>query len=59
MDKWSCVLVMYRLRVDEVVEFEERKAMLDLVPDREGAFVKIPKISTGADADVKCVDKAL
>lgn len=38
-----------------MVEFEGRKAMMDLAPDREGAYVKIPKIATGADADTKYV----
>lgn len=38
-----------RTRKDAVVRHALSDTFLDTVPDREGDFIKVPKISTGAD----------
>ena len=37
------------LRADEARRYPDQAAMLEQVPDREGAFVRVPKIATAAD----------
>jgi aspartyl/glutamyl-tRNA(Asn/Gln) amidotransferase C subunit len=38
-----------RTRPDVIVANVLSETFLDTVPDREGPFIKVPKISTGAD----------
>mmetsp|Transcript_23237 Transcript_23237/g.64514 ORF Transcript_23237/g.64514 Transcript_23237/m.64514 type:complete len:148 (+) Transcript_23237:70-513(+) len=38
------------VREDVPVEFEAREEMLALAPDMEGNYVRVPKITTGADS---------
>ncbi|GMH38190.1 hypothetical protein BSKO_06074 [Bryopsis sp. KO-2023] len=40
-----------RLRADVASVFDERGALLELAPEREGPYVKIPRIATGADEE--------
>lgn len=35
------------LRQDAPADFDNRHSMLEQVPEKEGAFVKVPKIATG------------
>ncbi len=38
------------LREDHVVAYPDGERVLDQVPARDGAFVKVPRIATGADS---------